>query len=116
LLPSSFTQDYEKFLKDNNKMASSLIDKFHISSRDIPMKLMYIYSDGSKNSFQWAVASYYQNGTSMSVIKNILLWNESYKQLSKNLSKGTITAYTSRDSIVGLLKELADLRSQKEGK
>lgn len=113
LLPDSFDSDYEKFLKDNNKMVTNLCSKYGIATRDTKMKRLYIYSDGSKNFFQWAVNSYYQNGTSMSVIKSILLWNESYKQLAKNLSKGTITAYTSRDSIVKLLKELGDLRKDK---
>ena len=87
-------------------MINGLIDKFGMSTRDIKTRRFYMYSDGSKNFFQWAVTSYYQNGTSMDVLKNILLWNESYKQLSKNLSKGTITAYTAKDSIVKLLKEL----------
>ena len=113
LLPDSFESDYEKFLKDNNKMVNNLIDKFGLSTRDVKAKRLYIYSDGSKNFFQWAVTSYYQNGTSMDVIKRILLWNESYKQLSKNLSKGTITAYTSKDSIFKLLKELSELRKEK---
>ena len=113
LLPDSFDSDYEKFLKDNNKMVTNLCSKYGIATRDTKMKRLYIYSDGSKNFFQWAVNSYYQNGTSMSVIKNILIWNESYKQLAKNLSKGTITAYTSKDSIVKLLKELGDLRKDK---
>lgn len=113
LLPDSFESDYEKFLKDNNKMVNNLIGKFGISTRDTKTQRLYIYSDGSKNFFQWAVTSYYQNGTSMDVIKRILLWNESYKQLSKNLSKGTITAYTSKDSIFKLLKELSGLRKEK---
>lgn len=113
LLPDSFNSDYEKFLKDNNKMITNLVNKFGVSTRDINMKRLYLYSDGSKNFFQWAVNSYYQNRTSMSVLKNILLWNESYKQLSKNLKKGTITAYTSKDSIVSLLKELGELRKEK---
>lgn len=113
LLPDSFEEDYEKFLKDNNKMINGLIGKFGISTMDIKARRFYMYSDGSKNFFQWAVTSYYQNGTSMDVLKNILLWNESYKQLSKNLSKGTITAYTAKDSIVKLLKELGELRKEK---
>ena len=113
LLPDSFESDYEKFLKDNNKMVTNLVNKFGVSTRDIKMKRLYIYSDGSKNFFQWAATSCYQNRTSMSVLKNILLWNESYKQLSKNLEKGTITAYTSKDSIIRLLEELGELRKEK---
>ena len=113
LLPDSFNKDYDKFLKDNNKMVRNLVDKFGLSTNDIRLKRLYIYSDGSKNFFQWAVTSCYQNGTSMSVLKNIFIWNESYKQLAKNLSKGTITAYTSRESICKLLNELSELRKEK---
>jgi len=113
LLPKFFNEDYEKFLKDNNKMIMNLANKFGLSTNDIQLKRLYIYSDGSRNFFQWAVNSRYQNGTSLSVIKNILIWNESYKQLAKNLSKGTITAYTSRESIVKLLDELSELRKDK---
>ena len=113
LLPDNFEKDYDKFLKENNKMISNLANKFGFSTNDVRIKRLYIYTDGSKNFFQWAVNSSYQNGTSLSVLKNILIWNESYKQLSKNLSKGTITAYTSRDSIVTLLKELGELRKEK---
>ena len=113
LLPNDFEKDYEKFLKENNKMVSNLMSKFGFSTRDVKVKRMYIYSDGSKNFFQWAVTAYYQNNIGLSTIKNVLGWNESYKQLAKNLSKGTITAYTSRDSIFMLLNEMAELRKEK---
>ena len=113
LLPNSFEHDYEKFLNENNKLVSALKDKFGISTNDIKVKMLYMYSEGSKNFFQWAVTSYYHNGISMFLLKNILIWNDSYKQLSKNLSKGTITAYTSRDSIFKLVKELGELRKEK---
>lgn len=113
LLPVSFEKDYEKFLKENSKLINNLKTSFNFNTRDVRIKRMYIYSDGSKNFFQWAVNAYYKNGISLSTIKSILLWNESYKQLSKNLSKGTITAYTSRDSIVPLLNELSELRKEK---
>ena len=113
LLPNSFEHDYEKFLNENNKVVSTLRDKFGISTNDIKVKMLYMYSEGSKNFFQWAVTSYYHNGISMSLLRNILIWNDSYKQLSKNLSKGTITAYTSRDSIFKLVGELGELRKEK---
>jgi hypothetical protein len=113
LLPNSFDKDYEKFLKENSKMINNLGAKFGLSTRDIKSKMLYIYTEGSKNFFQWAATAYFQNGISMSTIKSILLWNESYKQLAKNLSKGTITAYTSKDSIVALLDELTELRKEK---
>jgi len=113
LLPNNFNKEYEKFLKENNKMISNLTSKYGINLRDTRTKRMYIYSDGSKNFFQWAVIAYYQNGISLSTIKSILTWNESYKQLAKNLSKGTITAYTSKDSIPFLISEMSILRKHK---
>lgn len=113
LLPNSFESDYEKFLKENNKMVTNLMSKYLMSTNDTKVKLMYIYSDGSKNFFQWVVTSYFQNRVSMQTIRNILIWNESYKQLAKNLSKGSITAYTTKDSIPVLLEELSELRREK---
>ena len=113
MLPESFEKDYEKFTKENSKMITSLVNKFGISAKDVRMKMMYVYSEGSKNFFLWGINAYYQNGVALSTIRNILLWNESYKQLAKNLKKGTITAYTSRDSIPMLLNELDDLRREK---
>lgn len=113
LLPDSFDSDYEKFLKENSKMIGSLTSSIGINTKDVKIKRLYIYSDGSKNFFQWAVNTYFKNGVSLSTIKSILQWNDSYKQLAKNLSKGTITAYTSRDSIIPLLDELSELRKEK---
>lgn len=113
LLPNTFEKDYDNFLKENSKMFDNLMSSYDISKRDIYIKRLYIYSDGSKNFFQWAVNARYKNRVSLYTIKNILQWNESYKQLAKNLSKGTITAYTSKDSIIPLLMELSELRKEK---
>ena len=113
LLPDSFDKDYEKFLKENSKMINNLMSNYGINVRDVKIKRMYVYADGSKNFFQWAVNVYFKNGVALSTIKNILCWNESYKQLAKNLSRGTITAYTSKDSIIPLLGELSELRKEK---
>ena len=113
LLPNNFEEQYDKFLKENAKLVTTLQSSLGIHTSDIRVNRIYIYSDGSKNFFQWAVNAYFKNNVSLSTIKRILLWNESYKQLSKNLSKGTITAYTSRDSIIPLLNELSELRKEK---
>jgi hypothetical protein len=113
LLPESFNRDYEKFCKENQKMFYDFSVKYGFKERDIRAKRLYIYSDGSKNFFQWAVNAYFKNKIPLTVIKDIFVWNESYKQLAKNLSKGTITAYTSRDSIPVLLDELSELRKEK---
>ena len=64
LLPNSFEKDYEKFLKENSKMISNLSSKFGLSTRDNKTKRLYLYTDGSKNFFQWAVTAYFQNNIS----------------------------------------------------
>ena len=113
MLPKSFDNDYEKFLKDNAKMVNNLFSNFCLDKNDIRVKRIYIYTEGSKNFFSWALNLMFKCNVSISIIKDILIWNESYKQLAKNLSKGTITAYTSRDSIGVLLSELSELRKEK---
>lgn len=113
LLPDSFDDDYAKFLKENSKLVNNITSKYGVSFNDIRTKRIYIYTEGSKNFFQWAMDLYFKAGCSMRTIQNILTWNELYKQLTKNLSKGTITAYTSQESINVLMEELAALRNEK---
>lgn len=113
LLPSSFDKDYESFLMENSKMVKSLTEKYGVNTNDIRVKRIYIYTDGSKNFFQWAMDLYFKAGCSMRTIINILTWNDNYKQLTKKLSKGTITAYKNQESINELMEELAILRNEK---
>lgn len=113
LLPKSFDKDYQAFLKENAKMIRNLTDKYGLNPNDVQCKRLYIYTDGSKNFFQWAVDVYFKAHCSMRTIHNILLWNEYYKQLTKKLSKGTITAYTTQSSINDLMEELSVLRNEK---
>lgn len=113
LLPQSFDEDYESFLKENSKMIKSLTERYGVPSSDITYKRMYIYTEGSKNFFQWGINLYFKVNCSMATIYNILLWNDYYKQLAKNLSKGTITAYTTSSEINRLMDELSSLRKEK---
>ena len=113
LLPETFDNDYENFLRENAKMIRTLTEKFGLNTNDTAIKRIYIYTDGSKNFFQWAVNLFFRYGISMRTIQNILLWNTFYNQLAKNLSRGTITAYNSPDAIIQLLKELDTLKNEK---
>lgn len=113
LLPDNFEEKYAKFLSDNAKMIRTLTGKYGYGTNQDMSKRAYMYSDGSKNFYQWAIANYFQNGLSMYSIRNIMLWNESYGQLAKNLKKNTITAYTSIDDIMSLSEELRQLRRDK---
>jgi len=113
LLPKDFEKQYGRFISENNKMITSLTNKFGYSPDQILSKYVYIYTDGSKNFYQWAISSYFQNGTSMGSIKRIMAWNEAYGKLSKNLKKKSITAYTSNKDIMSLSEELSLIRRDK---
>lgn len=113
MLPDNFEEEYNKFLTTNAKMIRTLTNKFSYETMDAVSKRAFMYSDGSKNFYQWAISNYYQNGTSMASIRSIMCWNELYGQMAKNLKKSTITAYTSRGDIYDLSEELRLLRRDK---
>ena len=114
LLPDDFEEQYNKFLSSNAKLIRNLSNKYDLNGgRGTTCKRIFMYTDGSKNFFQWAISSYFQNGTSMATIRRIMMWNESYGQLAKNLQKNTITAYTSLSDMMGLMEELRLLRRDK---
>ena len=113
MLPDNFEEEYNKFLAANAKMIRTLTNKYGYGTDDAVSKRAFMYSDGSKNFYQWAISNYFQNGTSMASIRSIMCWNELYGQMTKNLKKSTITAYTSREDIFALIEELRLLRRDK---
>ena len=113
MLPDNFEEEYKKFLSTNAKMIRTLTGKYGYESNQAFSKRAFMYTDGSKNFYQWAIGTYFQNGTSMSSIRRIMGWNEMYGQMAKNLRKNTITAYTSNDDIMSLSEELLVLRREK---
>lgn len=113
LLPKSFSEDFSSFLSSNSKMIKSANEKYGFGQDNDILKLIYIFSNGSKNFFLWAINLLYSSGVSFETIKSVLIWNDLYGQLVKNLSKKTITAYNSRASIDELVKELIHLRKNK---
>ena len=113
MLPDTFEEDYHKFLSANAKMIRTLTNKYGYDVGQAFSKRAYMYTDGSKNFYQWAISCYFQNGTSMTTVRRIMLWNEIYGQLAKNLQKNTITAYTSGVDMLTLPEELRLLRREK---
>jgi hypothetical protein len=113
LLPDNFEEEYNKFLSSNAKMIRTLTNKHGYGVEKPFSKRAYMYSDGSKNFYQWAISNYFNNGISMSTIRSIMCWNELYGQMTKNLKKGTLTAYTSYNDMVSLSEELRVLRKTK---
>ena len=113
LLPQTFLSDYQAFIKNNSKMFKSLHEKFSFSTDCDLIKNLYRISNGSKNFFSWAINAYYTDAASFNTIVAILKWNDLYGQLSKGLSKGTITAYNTKTAINELVTEMYVLRKNK---
>ncbi len=113
LLPESFDEDYHKFVKTNYKTFEPLFNKYCLSERSHSLKILYSLTGNSKNFFVWGVNLLFKQSIPMYIIERILYWNENYRQLVKNLSKSTITAYTSRESIRQLLDEMCYIRRDK---
>lgn len=112
LLPDSFTSDYNKFVTENAKMLSAIME-YDVRPDDVRLPMLYCMTDGSKNFFQWAARLMFKNCITFCTIKSILLWNESYKQYTKKLSKGTITAYTNEKQLTALMGEMSEIRKEK---
>ena len=112
LLPIDFKQNFDNFLSSNSKMLHSLGLKFSLVGDGLFSQNVYIFTNGSKNFYLWAVNTFYQNGTSFNTIKRIMNWNDSYPKLASKLSKKTITAYTS-NNLNPLFNEMTQLRNEK---
>lgn len=112
LLPETFDDDYESFKKENPKIIRELSNRYDLDINRIECKLLYCYANGSKNFFQWAMNLYLREGVRLDTIKNVMMWNDLYGQLTKKLSKNTITAYTTKKSISALILELTQLRKE----
>lgn len=113
MLPDNFEDEYKKFLSANAKMIRTLTSKYRYNVDQDFSKRVFMYTDGSKNFYQWAISNCLQNGISLNSIRTIMLWNENYGQMAKNLRKSTITAYTSDEDIMSLSEELRLLRRDK---
>ena len=111
LLPVDFENQFNSFCEANKKQFSGLA-KFNEPNSPY-FKYFFSITNGSKNFFFWAVNSFYKGKTSIDVIEKIMIWNEGYSQLSKNLKKGTITAYTSATDFINIIRELHNLRRGK---
>lgn len=113
LLPKDYSMQYEQFKKNAKKIFSTLITKYCCDANESKLHAIYCYSNGSKNLFGWAAQACYQNYFSVDAIKQILWWQETFPQMIKLLSKGTITAYTSQSQIMDLFGEIRALQKQK---
>ena len=95
----------------SKKILNPLITKLNINTdEDNTFKELISLTYDSPNYQLWAVNSVYSNYCAVEEIKSILAWAKSHKQLICQLSKHTITAYTSRYAITILKKEIKNIQ------
>jgi len=105
VVPDDFEKKYGEFCEANKKQLPNATKYSSVDSSFL--KYIFLISNGSKNFFFWAVNAYFKQQTSLYLIERILLWNEKYSQLSKNLKKGTITAYTNGKHFFNVVREMS---------
>lgn len=101
----NFRMNYSK------KILNPLITKLNINTdEDNTFKELICLTQESPNYQLWAVNAVYSKYCTVEEIKSILAWAKSHKQLICQLSKHTITAYTSRYAITILKKEIKNIQ------
>lgn len=95
----------------SKKILNPLITKLNINTdEDNTFKELISLTYDSPNYQLWAVNAVYSKYCTVGEIKSILAWAKSHKQLICQLSKHTITAYTSRYAITILKKEIKNIQ------
>lgn len=95
----------------SKKILNPLITKLNINTdEDNTFKELISLTYDSPNYQLWAVNAVYSSYCTVEEIKSILAWAKSHKQLICQLSKHTITAYTSRYAITILKKEIKNIQ------
>ena len=112
LLPENFNQLFENVIGMNRKLFSSVIGKY-CNEQDPIAHYFFNMTHDAPNLLVWALTNYYKNGVSNYLISHILRWQNTYPQLVKKLTKGTITAYNGRDNVDVLYNEMISLRREK---
>ena len=101
----NFRMNYSK------KILNPLITKLNINTdEDNTFKELISLTYDSPNYQLWAVNAVYSEYCTVEEIKSVLAWAKSHKQLICQLSKHTITAYTSRYAITILKKEIKNIQ------
>lgn len=112
LLPEDFYEKYQLFFTQNKKLIKGLQHKYmEYNMHNIYSYLSYIYSDGSKNFYEWAINLFLNYHIQPWLIKFVLWFNKEYHQLISQLKLHTITAYNNRELFQQLLNELQDVRN-----
>ena len=95
----------------SKKILNPLITKLNINTdEDNTFKELIYLTYDSPNYQLWVVNAVYSGYCTVEEIKSVLAWAKSHKQLICQLSKHTITAYTSRYAITILKKEIKNIQ------
>lgn len=94
----------------SNKILNPLITKHKINiEKDNIYKELLNLCSNMPNYQVWVINMYYSHIMNFRDIKNVMLWAKEYKYLINDLSKKSITAYTTRNAIIILKKEIKNL-------
>lgn len=107
-----FESEYEKFRNGNKKLLDQVYGKY-CYHYDTIAEFMFALIGNSPNLYVWAITSYYKNNVTYNTIEHIVRFSNNYSQLVGKLSKGTITAYNSREKVRDLIDEIVMLRGKK---
>lgn len=112
ILPKSFNDDYNKMIQSNRKLFGQIFGRY-CSEADASPKFLYHLFEEKANIIAWALTALFKRSLPLSFFEHIALWNNKYGQLSKNLKRGTMTAYNNMEDIVMLDDECFQLKRDK---
>lgn len=103
LLDSDFDDVYTNFIKNNNKQFTTILNKYYFGDTNHAiLKYAFCCCGNSINFLGWFVKNILSSGVNYAVLTTIIEWNNKYSYLSKNLKKGTITAYNGKKILLNL--------------
>ena len=105
-------EEVRQFVSSNKKLIGSVVDKYNLNQSSL-LYLFYIIGDGKPNYIQWMINTYINAHVPINIFRIIMSFVNKYGNEVKKLSKGTVTAYTKREQIIGLLKEISELKINK---
>ena len=108
---TEFEKDYAEFCKTNNKVLSSVFDKYASSSCALS-RFLYVACDGNANFMAWSIKMIARHKASIFSILHLMQFNTEHGNLIKNITKGNIIALSSCSDIANAITDIFHLRAQ----
>lgn len=112
IVDDDFNEQYDSFKSSNKKLLDQVYGKYCYPT-DAMAYFMFALTGNTPNLYVWGLTNYYKNHITINTIEHIIRWSKNYNQLVGKLSKGTITAYNSKEKVNELIGEIVKLRSNK---